>query len=99
MQQESLIQKRREIKKNGLFQFKMEKYYLPRYHIVALTVNIKHGIGSGNDEMIMGNWKIDVRSAEYKYIEIIQTFEIEQIITDILWIYETYPIFNFVVKS
>ena len=31
-------------------------------------------------------------------MEIIQTFEIEQIIADTLWIYETYPIFGFVVK-
>jgi hypothetical protein len=63
------IQKRERFKNNGLFQFKMEKYYLPRYHSVALTVNIKHGTCSGNDEMIGGNCKIDVRSAEYKYIE------------------------------
>ena len=60
----------------------MEKYYLPRYHIVALTVNIKHGIGSGNDEMIMGNWKIDVRSAEYKYIESIQKLAKLQILNE-----------------
>ena len=37
-------------------------------------------------------------SANFMYIEIIQTFEIELIIADTLWIYETYPIFNFVVK-
>ena len=37
-------------------------------------------------------------SANSRYIEIIQTFEIEQIITDTFWIYETYPIFDFVVK-
>jgi hypothetical protein len=37
-------------------------------------------------------------SADFMYIEIIQTFEIEQIIADTLWIYETYPIFGFVVK-
>ena len=35
---------------------------------------------------------------KFWYIEIIRTFEIEQIIADTVWIYETYPIFDFVVK-
>jgi hypothetical protein len=37
-------------------------------------------------------------SAEYRYIEIIQTFEIELIIADTKWISEPYRIFSFGVK-
>ena len=37
-------------------------------------------------------------SANCMYIEIIQTFEIEMIITDTKWISETYRTFNYSVK-
>ena len=43
-------------------------------------------------------WKENQISAECRYIEIIQTFEIEQIITDTIWIYAPYLIFKSGVK-
>jgi hypothetical protein len=41
----------------------------------------------------------ELDDVKLRYIEIIQTFEIELIIADTKWIYATYPAFGFVVKQ
>ena len=64
MQQEASIQEKRKTQREWAIPVQSERVLFVRYHTVALTVNLIHGTGSGNDEMSGGNQKIDVRSAE-----------------------------------
>jgi hypothetical protein len=47
----------------------------------------------------LGNVTQEGLKPKYRYLESIQTFEIELIIADTKWIYATYPDFGFVVKQ
>jgi len=61
---------------------------------VALTVNLIYETGIGNDEMNGGNWKIDIRSVEYRYIERSTNINFQEIIADIIRIHESNAAIN-----
>jgi hypothetical protein len=66
LQQQESLQERRRIQEEWTIPVQNEKALFSRYHIVVLIVNLIYETGIGNDEMNGGNWKIDVRSVEYR---------------------------------